>query len=124
MYALTPFCCKPSCGFLRQDSVQLVVPPCKCPLGHGHFFDDFVSLSREAEKVMLDKVALGFFRLLGWKVFLDKDAPFSKFFEALGIWVSFERFLQGEHPETDRRGQCVSLQSADPTDSLCLSFSP
>ena len=61
-----------------------------------HFFDDFVSLSREGEEGMLDKVVLGFFDLLGWTVSVDKDAPFSESFGALGIWVSFERFLQGE----------------------------
>ena len=61
-----------------------------------HFFDDFVSLSRDGEEDMMDKVVLGFFGLLGWTVSVDKDAPFSEGFGALGIWVSFERFLHGE----------------------------
>ena len=61
-----------------------------------HFFSDFVSLSREGEEDMMDKVVLGFFELLGWTMSIDKDVVFSESFGALGIWVAFERFLHGE----------------------------
>ena len=61
-----------------------------------HFFDDFITVGRAKEAALLEKVVLGFFDLLGWQVSTDKELPFSESFSALGIRVSFTRFLYGE----------------------------
>ena len=61
-----------------------------------HFFDDFITVGRTKEASLLEKVVLGFFDLLGWQVSTDKELPFSESFSALGIRVSFTRFLYGE----------------------------
>ena len=72
-----------------------------------HFFDDFVSLSREGEEDMMDKVVLGFFGLLGWTVSVDKDAPFSESFGEVSSWGS--AILQHQ---AYRGGQRVPFPSA------------
>ena len=61
-----------------------------------HFYDDFLTLGREVEKDHLDLTLKNFFSLLGWRLSIDKDKPFSLEFSALGIHVSFTRYLQGE----------------------------
>ncbi|CAE7241857.1 unnamed protein product [Symbiodinium sp. CCMP2592] len=62
----------------------------------SHFFDDFLSLATQVEAKAVDLAISSLFRLLGWKVSEDKDKPFAESFAALGVRVSFERFLQGE----------------------------
>ncbi|CAE7222589.1 unnamed protein product [Symbiodinium sp. CCMP2592] len=71
----------------------------------SHFFDDFLSLTTQIEAKAVDLAISSLFRLLGWKVSEDKDKPFAESFAALGVRVSFERFLQGEvlFHNTDKR---------------------
>ncbi|CAE7283274.1 unnamed protein product [Symbiodinium sp. CCMP2592] len=71
----------------------------------SHFFDDFLSLATQIEAKAVDLAISSLFRLLGWKVSEDKDKPFAESFAALGVRVSFERFLQGEvlFHNTDKR---------------------
>ena len=44
----------------------------------------------------MERVLRGFFALLGWRISEDKDHGFQEEFAALGIWVSFSRFLHSE----------------------------
>ena len=69
------------------------------------FFDDFVSLASSIEAKAVDLAISTLFRLLGWKVSDSKDKPFAEGFSALGVWISFERFLKGEvlFHNTDKR---------------------
>lgn len=54
------------------------------------FFDDFITLGRANEGVVLDGVIKQFFKLLGWEVSGgDKDKPFCTYFKALGVQISF-----------------------------------
>ena len=62
----------------------------------AHFFDDFVKICREGEEQLVNMTVHNFFSLLGWSVSEDKDKEFGREFGALGIWISFERFLHGE----------------------------
>ncbi|CAE7599568.1 unnamed protein product [Symbiodinium sp. CCMP2592] len=62
----------------------------------SHFFDDFLSLATQVEAKAVGLAISSLSRLLGWKVSEDKDKPFAESFAALGVRVSFERFLQGE----------------------------
>ena len=90
MYALPFGASRAVYGYLRiAHSLWFLLLTTYC-------FDDFISLAESSEAALVDKAIHGFFLFLGWKVSADKDAPLSEAFSALGISVSFNRFLQGD----------------------------
>lgn len=60
------------------------------------FFDDFITISRQADAEATQMTAMLFFRLLGWRVSGgDKDVPFAGSFKALGVKINFCKWLKG-----------------------------
>ena len=96
MYALPFGASRAVYGYLRIAYSLWWLAVKNLKLMMTHFFDDFVNICRSEEQVHVERVLHGFFALLGWKVSEDKDHGFQEEFTALGIWVSFSRFLHSE----------------------------
>eukprot|EP00435_Cladocopium_sp_Y103_P070991 s38_g36.t1 len=75
-------------GFLRVAHSLWWLGCVALKLAWSNFFDDFITLAREAESKTVDIAAAQFFKLLGWEVASgDKDKPFAMVFKALGVEI-------------------------------------